>query len=71
MKFNLCEQLEFIKELQLYEMWGISLYIDSQEATPDDILNAHEINEEADYMRDYIFNKSGSLIELCFNKIKL
>ncbi|HIW21458.1 MAG TPA: hypothetical protein H9887_05500 [Candidatus Dorea intestinavium] len=70
MILSLCEQMEFIDELYLYEAKGVSLYIDLQKATPEDVIYAHKVNEEVQYMRDYIYDSKGIVIELCFHRVK-
>lgn len=70
LNLSLCEQIEFIDELYLYEARGVSLYIDLQKASPEDVIYAHKVNEEVQYMRDYIYNSKGKVIELYFHRIK-
>ncbi|MCL2252907.1 MAG: hypothetical protein FWC09_00540 [Lachnospiraceae bacterium] len=57
--------LSNLKEISKY---GVSLYLDGKEASPDEIAD-HCVNDEAVYMPDYVMNDNGSLKEIRYNKV--
>jgi len=61
---------EFLCELEEYDQRGISLLLDGKPSNPKAIAKAHRIAEEGTYMRDYIEDESGEVIELSFDLIK-
>lgn len=63
------EKLQLFKELMNYERQGISLWMDDCPSSPADIVSSEVLCEEAVYMRDYIANEKGVLIEIHFDRI--
>ena len=62
-------KIRLFKELVNYEKHGVSLWMDECPSSPVDIVNSEVLQEEAVYMRDYIANEKGVLIEIHFNRI--
>lgn len=63
------EKIQLFKELVNYEKQGVSLWMDNCPSSPVDIVNGGVLQEEAVYMRDYIANEKGVLIEIHFDRI--
>lgn len=63
------EKIQLFKELVNYEKQGVSLWMDDYPSSPVDIVNSEVLKEEAIYMRDYIANEEGVLIEIHFDRI--
>lgn len=63
------EKIQLFKELVNYERQGISLWMDNSPSSPVDIVNSGVLQEEGLYMRDYIANEEGVLIEIHFDRI--
>lgn len=49
---------------------GASLYLEGERSTPEDIVRCC-VNEELSYMPDYVWNESGKLTEIRYDKIRL
>ena len=64
-------KIQLFKELVNYEKHGVSLWKDDCPSSPVDIVNSEVLQEEAVYMRDYIANEKGVLIEIHFNRISV
>ena len=56
-------------ELTDYEKRGIYMLINGLPASPMQIVQAHILREDADYMRDYVLNDKGDIKELGFYDI--
>lgn len=63
------EKIQLFKELVNYERQGVSLWMDNSPSSPVDIVNGGVLQEEGLYMRDYIANEEGVLIEIHFDRI--
>ena len=61
---------ELFSELTKYERSGVRMQIDGISASPLQIVSAHMIREESNYMRDYIMNEDGKLTELDFYEVE-
>ena len=61
---------ELFSELTKYERSGVRMQIDGISASPLQIVSAHMIREESNYMRDYIMNEEGRLTELDFYEVE-
>lgn len=61
---------ELFSELTKYERSGVRMQIDGISASPLQIVSAHMIREESNYMRDYIMNEEGKLTELDFYEVE-
>lgn len=57
-------------ELESYEQLGIRMRIDEEPASPMQIVTAHMLKEENNYMRDYVWDEKGKIRELVFHNIK-
>ena len=57
-------------ELESYEQLGIRMRIDEEPASPMQIVTAHMLKEENNYMRDYVWDERGKIRELVFHNIK-
>lgn len=62
---------ELFSELTKYERSGVRMQIDGISASPLQIVSAHMIREESNYMRDYIMNEEGKLTELDFYEVEI
>lgn len=63
------EKIQLFKELVNYEKQGVSLWMDNYPSSPVDIVNSGVLREEAVYMRDYVADEKGVLIEIHFDRI--
>ena len=54
----------------VYEQLGIRMRIDEEPASPMQIVTAHMLKEENNYMRDYVWDEKGKIRELVFHNIK-
>jgi len=61
--------LKLLKELQSYNKKSVRLMLEGEQSTPECIANACAVMEEGCYMRDYISNDTGSIIEIRFDKV--
>ena len=57
---------ELFSELTAYERSGVRMQIDGISASPLQIVSAHMIRENSNYMRDYIMDEEGKITELDF-----
>ncbi|MCQ2507289.1 MAG: hypothetical protein MJ097_00710 [Dorea sp.] len=57
------------QELSNYERNHVKLTMDEKIVSPLQIVQAHMIREDTQYMRDYILNESGDLEELRFYSV--
>ena len=62
---------ELFTELTTYERSGIRMQIDGLPASPLQIVSAHMVREDSNYMRDYIVDENGMVQELDFYKVKI
>ena len=60
---------ELFSELTAYERSGVRMQIDGISASPLQIVPAHMIRENSNYMRDYIMDEEGKITELDFYEI--
>ncbi len=61
--------LRLVRELQEYRRRSIRLTLEGEQSTPECIANACIVMEEGCYMRDYISNDMGAIIEIRFDKV--
>lgn len=61
--------IKLSKELREYKNKKVSLLLEGRYSTPQEIANACVVMEEGSYMREYIGNEDGVIIEIRFNKI--
>lgn len=57
-------------ELAEYESSGVSMKLNNQPASPMQIVTAHMIKEDNNYMRDYVWDEKGHVKEISFHNIK-
>lgn len=60
---------KMFQELTGYEKRNVELKIDGVPASPLQIVQAHIMREDVDYMREYVLDDEGDIKELCFNSI--
>lgn len=63
------EKCAVFLELQEYKKMGVTIWLEEFQSTPDEIVKACMVSEESDYMRDYISNENGKIVELHFNRV--
>lgn len=61
---------ELFSELSAYERSGIKMQINGISASPLQIVSAHMIRENSNYMRDYIMDEEGKITELDFYEVE-
>ncbi len=66
---NKTEWIELIMELAGYRKDGIRLTLSGEESSPEEIADASMCCEKGSYMRDYIKNEGGDLLEVRFDKV--
>lgn len=71
MKSETKEYQELFNELNQYEKKGVYMEMEGSPASPTQIVKAHMLRENTEYMRDYILNEKGDLKELYFYHINL
>ena len=60
---------DLFTELTNYERSGVRMQMNGFPASPLQIVSAHMVKEESNYMRDYILDEQGMIRELDFNSI--
>ncbi len=57
---------------ELDEMYnkGVKISLEGYEVSPSRIINEFAVSEESNYMRDYILDEHGKVIELGFYRVK-
>ncbi len=60
---------DLIKELKAYSSRSVRLILEGKQSTPDEIAQAYMILEDGCYMRDYIGDDNGKIVELWFEKV--
>lgn len=71
MKSEAKEYQELFNELNQYERKGVYMEMEGSPASPTQIVKAHMLRENTEYMRDYVLNEKGDLKELYFYHINL
>lgn len=61
--------VQLLKELKMLERKGVKITLEGYEVSPSRVINEFVVREESDYMRDYILDEHGKVIELGFFKI--
>ncbi len=62
---------EMYSELEMYEHFGVSMKLDDYPASPMQIVSALMVQENSNYMRDYVYDEQGYLKELDFHNIQV
>ena len=57
------------KELREYKNKNVNLLLEGRDSTPQEIASACMVMEEGSYMREYVGNEDGVIIEIRFNRI--
>ncbi len=57
-------------ELEKYEKNGIIITLEGKVSSSDVIADICVFKEDSNYMRDYITNEFGNLIEIGFNRVE-
>lgn len=63
------QYLALINELEAYRKNRIELILNGEKSTPIEIATACMVQEEGSYMRDYIGNEIGKVVEVRFDRI--
>lgn len=63
--------VNLMMELSRYREDGVRLYLNEEEASPEEIADACVISESHCYMRDYVTDGEGELTALKFDKIDM
>lgn len=58
------------RELHGYYRQGVSLCLDGEPSTPDQIVRACRVEEEGSYMRDYVSDEKGTIRQIRFDFVK-
>lgn len=61
--------IKLSKELREYKNKNVNLLLEGRDSTPQEIANACMVMEEGCYMREYVGNEDGVIIEIRFNRI--
>lgn len=59
-----------LRELLSYQMRRIQLVLNGRQSTPYEITHACMAAEEGGYMRDYVGDADGRLIQISFDRIR-
>lgn len=59
-----------LRELLAYQNKKIDLFLNGKQSTPYEITHACMIAEKGEYMRDYIGDDNGKLIQISFDRIR-
>lgn len=75
MKNNLIEKAELFvlikNELELSSKEGVLLTLEGRVSTPEQIAKLCAFCEESNYMRDYIIDDYGNIVEIGFNEVRI
>lgn len=63
------KNLQLLEELDILNRKGVRITLEGLEVSPSRVMDEFVISEESDYMRDYILDENGKIIELGFYKI--
>lgn len=62
---------KLMQELREYKSKQVNLMLEGRDSTPRQIANACFVREDDNcYMREYVGNEEGTIVEIRFNKIK-
>ena len=64
------EEAELYKELRLYRLSGIQLWLEGLPSTPEEITKACYTMEGKNYMRDYIRNTKEEVTDIAFDLVE-
>ncbi len=60
-----------LRELLAYQNRSICLYLNGRQSTPYEITHACMAAEEGGYMRDYVSDDAGRLIQISFDRVRV
>ncbi|MBP7319862.1 MAG: hypothetical protein KA953_02235 [Lachnospiraceae bacterium] len=70
MKETIFQKLELLcLELETIQGFGATIWLDGHLTSPLEASNAVLVNEEDNYMRDYVLDERGLVRELRFDKV--
>lgn len=64
------KKFRLLVELEIYQDRGVSLWLEGTRSTPIQVMEACLAKETNSYMRDYVQNDEGEIVQLRFDKIK-
>ena len=62
--------VQLLEELNKLQRKGVRITLEGDEVCPVRVIDEFLVSEESNYMRDYILDETGKVIELGFYKIK-
>ncbi len=62
--------VQLLEELNKLHGKGVKITLEGYEVCPIRVIDEFLVSEESNYMRDYILDETGKVIELGFYKIK-
>ncbi|HEY9575973.1 MAG TPA: hypothetical protein VIR32_10670 [Lachnospiraceae bacterium] len=65
-----CKDFSLKKELKNYSEKGLTLRLDGKVSSQKEIARAYMLAESGSYMRDYVQNLKGEVVEVQFQKVK-
>lgn len=71
-KFTKEERMRYdtlLKQMKRYEKRGVEITLSGERCSPEQIASACAVKEHGCYMGDYIWNESGGLVEIRYDKI--
>ena len=64
------EKQQLLIELESIQNQGIAIYLEGIPSSPLTVTDVLYVNEESNFMRDYVTNEKGEWTELRFDKIE-
>ena len=58
-------------EIQIAYQFGISVQVDGVYYAPKDFRDLYHVVEDANYMKDFIDDGKGKIVQINFDKVKL
>lgn len=68
---RLASYYDMKSELEAYEERGIIISLEGTEVEPEKVAKMCCLEGNKDYMRDYVLDDDGRVIEIGFNKVRL
>lgn len=65
-----CKDFPLKKELKSYSDKGLTLRLNEKVSSQKEIVRAYMLAESGSYMRDYVQNQEGEVVEVRFQKVK-
>ena len=57
-------------ELEEYEKLGVRITLEGEKSSPGKVADECVFREDSNYMRDYVTNEYGRVIEIGFNQVR-